>query len=336
MDKLTENASRAGRARAQRMTAEERSQSARTAALARWTQDLPKATHSGEVALGDIRIPCYVLEDGRRMLVQTAMVASLGMSFGGNPNHRLDRLANFVAGKLLRPFIPSDLRARIEKPFRFRTTAGTAALGYEATALADLCDAVLEARKAGALQVQQQHIATQCEVLMRAFSRVGIVALVDEATGYQADRARDALARILEKFVTDELRKWVKTFPSEFYQEMFRLKGWQYDPLKVERPGVVGHYTNDLVYERLAPGIREELHRLTPRDERGRLRHKLHQHLTEQVGHPKLREHLGSLVMAMRLSSSWDEFMRTVDRFHPRFGTTLLLPVSIEPQKTAP
>jgi hypothetical protein len=101
-------------------------------------------------------------------------------------------------------------------PIEFKTPQGNRALGYEATVLADICDAVLEARKAGKLTSKQQHIAAQCEILVRGFARVGIIALVDEATGYQADRARDALAKILQAFVAKELREWVKRFPGEF------------------------------------------------------------------------------------------------------------------------
>lgn len=37
--------------------------------------------------------------------------------------------------------------------------------------------------------------------------------------GDQDLRARDALAKILEAFVAKEIRKWVKTFPVEFYKE---------------------------------------------------------------------------------------------------------------------
>lgn len=60
------------------------------------------------------------------------------------------------------------------------------------------------------------HIASQAEILMRGFARVGIVALIDEVTGYQRDRKRDALAAILEKYIAKEMRPWLKTFQLEF------------------------------------------------------------------------------------------------------------------------
>jgi hypothetical protein len=92
------------------------------------------------------------------------------------------------------------------------------------------------------------------------------------------------------------------------------------------RPGVVGHWTNNIVYKRLAPGVWEELNRLTPRDEQGRLKIKLFQHLTGDVGHPKLREHLAGVLMLMKYSPDWVVFMDRLDREYPQWGKSLMLP----------
>ena len=92
--------------------------------------------------------------------------------------------------------------------------------------LVDLCEAVLAARSAGRLQKQQEHVARRAEILIRGFARIGIIALVDEATGYQEIRERRALATILEKFIAKELQPWTRTFPYEFYQLIYKLKGW--------------------------------------------------------------------------------------------------------------
>lgn len=106
-----------------------------------------------------------------------------------------DRLAKFVATKALNPFVSNELAEVIKNPIVFQAPSGGRAYGYEATVLADLCDAVLEARKSGRLHYQQEHIAEQCESLVRAFAKVGIIALVDEATGYQD--VRDRVAALL-------------------------------------------------------------------------------------------------------------------------------------------
>ena len=326
-------ASKGGLARAQSLTPEERSESARIAVEARWRKagkltEVPQATHGSPdrpLRIGNLEIPCYVLADGRRVLVQRGMLSSLDMKQGTAGRGGGDRLTRFVATKAIAPFISVELSDVINNPILFRPTTGGIAYGYEATALADLCDVVLAARKAGKLHYQQVHIAEQCEILVRGFARVGIIALVDEATGYQADRARDALAKILEAFVAKELQKWVKTFPADFYQELFRLRGIAYNG-SVKRPQYIGHLTNDLIYDRLAPGVRQELNRLVPRDEKGRLRNKLFQRLTEDVGHPKLREHLAAVITLMRANDDWQPFKKMLDRALPRYGDTPYLP----------
>jgi hypothetical protein len=317
-------ASKGGLARAKSLSPEQRRSIATAAVEARWSKQgkldhVVRATHGSPdrpLRIGNAEIPCYVLEDGRRVLAQKGMIKALGMTPGGS-SHGQDRMVKFATQDRLKPFTSEKLKPGTLTPILFRTPDGSRVLGYEATLLADICDAVLEARKSKALTERQQHIAIQCEILVRGFARVGIIALVDEATGYQANRTRDALAKILEAFVAKEIRKYLKTFQAEFYQELFRLRDIPYTG-SVKRPQYIGHLTNDLVYARLAPGVLDELRRLTPRDDKGRLKHKLFQRLTEDIGHPKLREHLASVTTLMKVSQDWDQFQMMVDKALPR------------------
>lgn len=293
-------------------------------------EKLPKAIFGAAdhpLKIGDLEIPCYVLEDGKRVLVRTGMIKSLGMSEGTGsrslPGN--DRLAKFIGGSALKPFIPDELAEMITHPLRFKAPRGGIAYGYEATILADICDAILNARSAGVLQSQQKHIAAQCEILVRGFARVGIIALVDEVTGYQEIRDRIALQKILEKYLLKEYAKWAKRFPDEFYELMFKLKGWQWNGLSVKRPGVIGKYTNDLVYERLAPGVLDELKRLNPRDQKGHRRTKHHQWLTDDIGHPALQRHLAVIIAFMRAAPNWNVFYRNVQRALPKVGEQIPL-----------
>jgi hypothetical protein len=178
----------------------------------------------------------------------------------------------------------------------------------------------LRAREAGALRADQLHIARHAEILVRGLARVGIVALVDECTGYQANRSSDALSGVLQTFIARELRPWTKMFPDEYYREIHRLKNWPYDPETSARNQLIGHFTNNIVYDRLAPGLFEELAAATPRDDSGRLLVHLHQQVSDDLGHPKLREHINMLLMLMRANVTWDGFLRQLDRSLPRFG----------------
>jgi hypothetical protein len=319
-------ASKGGKARARALTPDQRREIARKAAAGRWAKgvdgdEIPRATHAStdRPLIGDIAIACYVLADGRRVISLSGMLKALDMSLGSASGSGQDRLASFVGGKSLNPFIGSELSTRITNPIRFYTPSKLIGYGYEATVLADLCDAVLIARAQGELHRTQEHIAKRCEILVRGFARVGIIALVDEATGYQDDRAKDALAKILEAFIAKELRKWVKTFPAEFYKEMFRLKGWKFTG-KTQRPRLLGHLTNDLVYARLAPGVLEELRAKNPVvGESGHRKHKHFQWLTSDLGHPKLLQHISALIALMRIAENWDDFVPLVDKALPKY-----------------
>ena len=315
-------ASKGGKARAESLDDDQRREIAKKAAETRWANRLPKATHGAvdhPLKIGDIEIPCYVLDDGRRVLVQGGMLTGLDMKQGTAGRGSGDRLAKFIGSKSISPYVPDQLSGVITSPIKFKTTTGSEAYGYEATVLADLCDAVLDARKKGKLNYQQEHIAERCEILVRGFARVGIIALVDEATGYQYDRSRRALEEILDAFIKDELGKWMKRFPDEFYYHLFRLKGLKYIPFPSKKPRYVGHWTNDVVYSRLAPGVLDELKDLTPKTSRGNRRHKFHQWLTDDIGHPKLQEHLASVIALMKASDDWHQFHKMLDRSLPSY-----------------
>ena len=329
-DEQPQGRAKGGHARAERLTPDERTEIAKRAAQARWDEPILRATHGDPdrpLQIGDAQIPCYVLEDGRRVLNQSSLVGALGMSHGGSYSRGGDRLAKFVGQERLKDFASQDLIDRTVTPIKFRTPTGNIAYGYEATVLADICEAVLAARKAGKLMKQQEHIAMQCELLVRGFARVGIIALIDEVTGYQRDRASDALARILEAFIAKELRAWVQTFPADYYEQLFRLRGLEFPRDSVKRPQYFGKLTNDIVYKRLAPGVLAKLKEVTPRNEDGRLKHKYFQRLTTNVGYPKLLQHLGSVVSIMKLSDTWQDFTAKIDRLHPRYGDTIPLPM---------
>lgn len=277
------------------------------------------------LVIGDIEIPCYVLEDESRVLSQRGVTASIGL----NPETGF-RMPQLMASKAISQFISGDLGPALNQPIRFKNpTGGGDAYGYPATLLVDICEAVLSARTAGFLPPNQLQIADRCELLIRGFSRVGVIALIDEATGYQEIREQRALAAILERFIAEELQRWTRTFPYEFYTEIFRLKGWQ-GPVGVKRPSVIGHYTNDIVYARIAPGLLEELQSKNPKSPGGRRKNKHHQWFTPEYGHPRLREHLAAVTALMRAAPNWAGFRRSLERAFTKINHTIPLPLPFD------
>ena len=324
-----------GYARAESLTPDQRREIARRAAASRWSGDLPKATHEGDFPLGGTSISAAVLEDGRRVITQATLLRALGRSrspkAGTGVLSTVDQLPFFLQADALKSLIDSDFTASTI-PIFYLSKAGGRGVGYDAELLPQVCEIYLRFRdkslkESGKVSGRYAHIIQACDVLMRGLARVGIVALVDEATGYQEVRDRKALEVILDRFLRKELAVWAKRFPDEFYQEIFRLKGWQWKGLTVKRPGVVGKYTTDLVYERLAPGIVQELERLNPKNDKGHRTHRHHQWLTEDIGHPALAQHLYALIGFMRVSGDWEQFYRMVQRAFPKKNTTMLLPM---------
>lgn len=330
--KGTTTQSKGGDARAENLSPDKRSEIARTAAITRWSGEgklnlrVAKYGANGkQLEIGGITLPCFVLDDGTRVITQTGIQTGIGMSTGGTSSGS-SRLVVLLSSLLQKGIDIKGLPARLNNPIKFvMPNGGPPASGYEATILPDICAVIIEADRQRKLKKTQAKLAKFCSLLQHAFAHVGIIALVDEVTGYQGFRARDALAEILEKFVQKELRPWIKTFPPQYYQEIFRLNKWEYSE-NSGSPGVIGHWTNNVIYRRLAPGVLDELRRLTPRTESGRLKHRLFQHLTDDIGHPKLREHLMGVMMLMKYSPNWKEFMDRLDREFPQYGATLMLP----------
>lgn len=288
------------------------------------------ATHRGKLRIGPVEIPCAVLKDGRRVLSGTGIANALGGRSGAAKRLKTEaekggaHMPVFLASKSLLPYVSKDLVEGPLKPITYQA-GDTEVEGYAAEALPEICNIWLQARQDGALNPQQADRAQAAEIVMRGLAELGVIALVDEATGYQDTRDKDALQAILDKYLQKEFAAWAKTFPDSFYREIFRLRGWPWNAMSVARPGVVGRYTNDIVYERLAPGILEELQHMNPVREGGGRSRKHFQHLTEEVGHPALAQHLHAVIGLMRASATWEQFKTMLDRAFPKKGTQLEL-----------
>jgi hypothetical protein len=322
-------ASLGGKASAAKLTPEERRERAKKAAEGRWAAGLPIAKYGSPdhpLRIGNIEINCFVLNDTRRILHQRAMVKALGMARGSSGGEGGDRLAKFVSGDRLKDFVNEQLIEVTTNPIKFRTPTNSVAYGYEATVLADICDAVLAARKAGVLQKQQMHIAEQCEILVRGFARVGIIALVDEATGYQYDRMQDELQRILEQYISKELARYSRVLEPDFYKHVYRLKGWRYDPTSTKRTHAVARITVDLIYDRIHPNLLKELKQV--RSEKGKQSQQLHRWLTTDAngGHPRVKQQAEGITALVTVAPNWGQFQEWVDTRYPKFGHTLRIP----------
>lgn len=327
--------SKGGDARAKALTKAQRSAIARRAALARHNKDLPKAVAEGNLKIGDLVLGCAVLDDDKntRVLTQNAFLKAIGRHpfASGGSGSSIDETAPFLRANNLKPFISEDL-LRSTKPRLYLPRNPTAGLGgigygYPASLLPDVCWVYQDALTAGKLLKGQAHIGEACRAFLKALTNYAIEDLVDEATGFADLKKRRAIDKIIERYVEKEAQPWVKMFDLEFYRQIYRLNGWEFDPDKSARPGVVGHWTND-IYDRLAPGVRAELHRRVRRNEKGKPIQKLTQLLTLEEGRPELRRLLEGVIVAMKLSDDWESFKGKLDSLYPRFGDTIAMPLN--------
>lgn len=280
-----------------------------------------KATYEGILSIGeDQDLPCAVLEDGTRLLTMTAVYKALGRSIRSKiaVGNRVISMPSFLDAQNIQPFVSQELKEVIN-PVPYRTLSGAIRDGFNAKILPLVCDVYLAARQAGELTKKQEPVAFQAEILVRSLSKVGIIALVDEATGYQYARERDELQKILRAYIAEELLPWQKTFPDIFYQEIFRLNNWDFTLGDIKkRPGVIGTWTNKLIYEQLPKGVLEELRKKTPKSEAGNYTARLFQSLTLNNGNPHLQNQINSVITLMQISENWKAFEAQFERLVQR------------------
>jgi hypothetical protein len=326
---------------ASRVSAIRRSEIAKNAALARWNPSdelasIPKEEFPGVLPIKDYAIDCAVLSNRQRVLSERSVTRALGGKRGGSHWQRAKEFMDgeyrpvFLSAHNLTPFIPPSLSIALSKPVMYRTKGGHTGYGIPAELLPEICEVLLAARRQHALTEAQTRIADAAEVLMSALAKVGIIALVDEATGYQEFRERDELMRLLDLCVAKELLPWTKRFPTEFYKELFRLRGWAWIEGSNRRPRRVGGDTEDIIYDRLPQGVKEELQRRNPVISPGYRRYRNFQFLSEDIGDPHLQKQITVATALMRASRSWKQFKHLLDRATPRGDGQQVLDMDVD------
>lgn len=320
--KVSKYAAQGGRARASVLTLEQRTAIARTAALARWSdresnkqassppverrksqktktiKDLdpttfPIALFPGKIGIGDAEFSVYVLDDGKRVMAQREVVRVLTGHVKGDMSS--------LKTQSLRPYIDADAIASQAIQFSIPGTQYKGN-GFEATLLLDICDAFLRARDAKALAPSQRNIAKQAEIITRACAKIGIIALIDEATGYQAFRKKQELQFKLQAFIAEDMQEWAVMFPQEFWFELARLEGVHYSPRS--RPLRWGKYIMAFVYDAIDKDVGKELRKKNPNPHH---RQNHHQWLKE-FGRSKVHDQIERVVTIMKLCDDMDGF----------------------------
>lgn len=276
-----------------------------------------KSKYEGVLKIGNAELEVAVLENGQRIITQAAVFRAFDRPARGNS--RLVGIPTFMDAKNLQPYVNDEtlhLLAKVE----YIDIHGGVQQGFDCKILPMVCDLYLKAREDDVLMPNQLQTARKAEALVRSLAKVGIVALVDEATGYYKDkeRAKDELQNFLNKFLSEEASRWVKTFSDQFFEDLYRMHNWSWTKT-AKRPGIVGKWINDIVYERIGPMILKELQTRNPKNDNGNRKYKHHQLLSSEIGKPRLQQHLEALhALAIVSNYKWGVFMKNIDKAYPR------------------
>jgi hypothetical protein len=280
------------------------------------------ATHRGYLRIGDKEIPCAVLENGKRVISQIGLFDAFDRPRKGSV--RIEGMPSIVGAKNLIPFIDDDLMSKSEI-VQYYHTNGRIAQGYDAELIPMVCDLYIRAKEDDKLLSSQDHLYARAITIIRALAKVGITALIDEATGYQYDRDTQELQKLLEAYISKDLMKWQKRFPSVYYKEIFRLHGWSYDPNSKLRPQYIGKFTNKYVYDLFPHEVVEDIKKKNPSiksENKSFRKNRHHQYLTTDIGVPQLDNHISKLLGVMKLSKDVKQFE---DHFKVAFDEELII-----------
>lgn len=280
-------------------------------------KEYPRALYKGKLPIGQLELECYVLNDqeNTRIIDAAAIFQAFGRPRRGNrkedilidPEGHEIILPPFFASKTLYPLISPHMLTLLEPVFFLDGKVKKE--GYKANILPAMCSLYLKARREGKLLANQKKLAEQAEILQDAFATVGIIALVDEATGFQKDRKYDALRLLLQTYIAEKIREWIKTFPDDFFNELDRL--YAKETTARTRPPYYGRFINTYVYKPIEKGLVDKA--LTEKYKEDKKKHRKHQHLTD-FGADQLKLQIGRITGIMSVAAGLDHFKQLFKR----------------------
>ena len=327
-----ERASKGGEARMKNLSRGERTKLARKAAKARWQQSknkevtevasieqsrgIPEAKYPGTLNIAGVDMPVYVLSNGQRVIARIAATEILtGVKRQGD-------LESYLRVGSLHGFL--DVESVLSRLVTFRQAdvemLNQAVRGLPSDLFIEICQGYVAAMNAGmvpdskvALTERQQEIAAKAGMFLAACAKVGLDALIDEATGYQKIRPEDALQIKLRLYLEQEMHKWEKTFPDQLWEQLGRLTNWK--GRLHQRPKYWGKLVMELIYEYLDPDVAQWLRENAPKPLHGQ---NYHQWLSSQYGLRKLVEHIWKVV---GIASTCDDIEQLRHEMERLYGT---------------
>lgn len=189
----------------------------------------------------------------------------------------------------------------------------------EAPILIEFANHILNLRRSNVLGPAWKTYCENCERFIQGLAKTGIVALIDEATGYKKQQT-DEYRRLFLSFIRENHSDWIKEFHQSFFDGIYKI--YHLPPLEGQkRPPFFGAFISKYVYYPLANShgaILEKLREKDPMVSKHGRQYKLHQFLTEEVGKPALRKHLNQVETLLILSRDKGAFKRNFKKVFPQ------------------
>ena len=242
------------------------------------------AKYRGVLELNRANVDCYVSENELRLVSIKGAWLALAQEERGDG-------ARLWGLKPLEAYISAgSMGARLVLLTLPGTTTIAKCLTHDT--FLELCGAYLQAMVDGNLITdRQKRIAKSSRIILSACAKIGLMALIDEATGYQQHRADNALQVKIQAYILDELRGWEKAFPDELWEKFGRLTNWD-KPLQ-HRPKYWGKLVYELIYDALDPDVAEYLKTNKPNP---KYKQNWHQWLSKDFGAKALHIHINQVV----------------------------------------
>lgn len=288
---------------------------------------LPTAISTGSELINRKRLVGAVLDDFKRTRVfsERSLANAFGFKGGGAYWKRKKEggadLPEYLSSPLLKDFISSELKEKLDGAVTYISQSKIVSTGIEATALPLICDVYVKASAKNPDNDNLKIAADAAYQIILKFSQVGVLSWVDTITGYRYQEEDQTIVRQLSQYVAPEILEWQREFQSDFYRELFRLKGWPYNPYSVSRPGIVGTYTNMYIYSFLPKNVFDFIKDRTPKSKAGNYIVRLHQSLNKERGKELLRNQLISVTTLMKISKSWEDFRQ---KFQQLYGQQVI------------
>lgn len=226
--------------------------------------DRLRSIANGDLTIAGQSVECHVLSDGRRVLDTSQAQAFLGL--GAKDRHFWRSLARI-------PGLSAEIQAGPRIAFVL-PDGRSVAYGYEASFIMDVCLAYQAAFLKDALHHKQAPTARRAMSMVAAAAKVGLEALIDEATGYQKRRPGDYLRGRFSDLLRDHHDDWKRRWNDDLMDALCRLYGRRHVP-GTPPPRCLWR-AEGMIYDLvIGPDVMAEVRRRNPEPEHGTNHHQL-------------------------------------------------------------